>query len=409
MFDINTANGYFLNLVKCAIKGEQPIEKPETVDFEAVYKLALRQRASNLAWYAIEKLNNKPDSELLNKWRTGYKIHLYQTASQEIELDNLTQEFSARGYDVMPLKGSQIRSYYPEADMRVMGDIDLLVRTDKSQEARDKVKKIMLELGYEVDILNDGQVDGYRKSKSIYVEIHFEFMHNTHANYEHFIIDWDNLEKNNNTGYYCMNLVDLYYYNIGHFAKNMSAKGNAFRAVADTYVLWQKLNSDEKQLLNDRLEKINLKKFNDALVYISEIWFDDKYDDKTTQNLQEYLLSNSVYGFERNRAVLSLLYEKCNNDSKNVFCHYMLRIFPSADELRKRFNIKTKNPFIIPFLWFWRVFSLLFSSEEKRKRIKMEFNDINAVSDDEIEFFKSVYDGFGLENYYTNKNDGYVN
>lgn len=400
MFDINTANGYFLNLVKSSIKGEQPAEKPDDVSFEAVYKLAFRQSAVSLAWYGIEKLNNKPKQELLQKWRMNYKRLLYQTAEQQIELEKLIHEFTVRGYDVMPLKGSQIRTYYPAPDMRMMGDIDLLVKTDMSQQARDKVKELMLELGYKIDILNDGQVDGYKGPNSVYVEIHFEFMHSTHPNYEHFIIEWDKLNKNENPKHYSMNLVDLYYYNIGHFAKNMSARGNGFRAVADTYVMWKKLSDDERAQLNARLEKIHLKKLNDVLVYISEIWFDDKFDDLTTQNIQNYLLGNSLYGFDKNRAILSLLQEHSRDSSKSTYHHFIIRFFPSADELYSRYNIKKKNPLIVPFLWFWRIFSLLFSSEERLERIKEEVDDINAVSEDEIEFFKSVYDGFGLESYY---------
>lgn len=401
MFDINTTQGYFLNLVKCALKGEQPAEKPNAVDFEAVFNFALGRSALSLVWHSIKKLNNQPDSELLRKWNISYsKMCLYLTASQEMQLENLICEFTSRGYDVMPLKGSQICAYYPTPDMRTKGDIDLLVKTDMSQQARDKIKQIMLELGYEIDVLNDGQVDAYKGPNKVYVEIHFEFMAPTHPNYEHFIIDWDKLEKNENSKHYSMSLVDLYYYNIGHFAKNMAAKGNGFRAVADTYVLWQKLSSAEREELNRRFGKINLKKLNDALVYISEIWFDDKYDDSTTQNLQRYLLGNSVYGFEKNRAVLKLLQEHNSNAKKSAYHHIIGRFFPSADELYRRYNIKNKNSFILPFLWFWRILSLPFISKEKREKIKGEVNDVNAVSEKEMEFFKSVYNDFGLENYY---------
>lgn len=400
MFDINTTQGYFLNLAKCALKGEQPAEKPSEVDFEAVYNFALQRSAVGLVWHSIKKLNNKPDPEKLREWYLSYSVNtLYLTASQEIELEKLISEFTDRGYDVMPLKGSQICSYYPSPDMRTKGDIDLLVKTDMSQQARDKVKQIMLEIGYEIDILNDGQVDGYKGPNKVYVEIHFEFMDPIHPNYEHFIIDWEKLEKKENSKHYSMSLVDLYYYNIGHFAKNMAAKGNSFRAVADTYVMWKELSSAEKAELNRRFEKINLKKLNDALVYISEIWFDDKHDDSTTQNLQVYLLENSVYGFEKNLAIFRLLQEH-SDAKKSAYQHIIGRFFPNADELYRRYNIKNKNSLILPFLWLWRIFSLPFISKEKREKIKEEVNDVNAVSDKEIDFFKSVYNDFGLENYY---------
>lgn len=168
----------------------------------------------------------------------------------------------------------------------------------------------------------------------------------------------------------------------------------------DVYVMWNQLSDNEKSEIDSRLEKINLKKFNDVLIYISEIWFDDKFDDATTQNMQNYLLGNSLYGYAKNRAILSLLKEHNSNASMSAYHYFLSRFFPRADELYYRYDVKKKSPVILVLLWLRRILSLPFSSDEKRGKIKAEVDNINGVSEQEMEFFKSVYDGFGLESYY---------
>ena len=243
MFDINTDYGYFLHLAKCALNGTQPKVKPPEVLFENVFLIARRHSVQNILWYSIEKLNNKPSAELLSQWYSDYGVLLRQTAYQEMEIERLTHIFTSRGFDVCPLKGSQIRLYYPEPDMRAMGDIDFLVKTDGSKIQRDVVKQVMLANGYVADVLDDGQVDGYKRedNKDIYVEVHFEFMHPKHVHYEDFIVDWNALLPTDTKGLYKMSLFDLYYFNIGHFVKNMFSKGIGVKNIADIYVLWHKL------------------------------------------------------------------------------------------------------------------------------------------------------------------------
>ena len=73
------------------------------------------------------------------------------------------------------------------------------------------------------------------------------------------------------------------------------------------------------------------------------------------------------------------------------------RVFPSATQLYRRFNIKHRLPFLLPFLWIARVFSLLFASKEKIINIKSEVENINNISYEEVELGKAVFNKFGLD------------
>lgn len=399
MFDINTDYGYFLHLAKCALNGTQPKEKPPEVLFENVFLIARRHSVQNILWYSIEKLNNKPSAELLSQWYSDYGVLLRQTAYQEMEIEHLTHIFTSRGFDVCPLKGSQIRSYYPEPDMRAMGDIDFLVKTDGSKIQRDVVKQVMLANGYVADVLDDGQVDGYKRedNKDIYVEVHFEFMHPKHVHYEDFIVDWNALLPTDTKGLYKMSLFDLYYFNIGHFVKNMFSKGIGVKNIADIYVLWHKLSKEEQFKMNSRLLAAGLNEFNTSLVKIADIWFGNRADDGTTQNAQKYILDNNEYGFHRNNNVLNMMKNEATYGQTDRKKYFKDRIFPSDEELYARFNIKHKLPFLLPFLWFARIVLLVFAPKKKIEKIKSEVEVINDISQDEIEQGKTVFKEIGLD------------
>ena len=399
MFEINTDYGYFIHLAKCALNGERPKEKPPEVSFDVVFQTARRHGMQGLLWYSIEQLKYKPDNDLVSLWYSDYGVFLRQAAYQEMELDSLCYLFTSNGFDVLALKGSCIRKLYPQPDMRTMGDIDLLVKTDGTKEERNRVKELMLSNGYVADVLDDGQVDAYKKESNsdIYVEIHFEFMHNNHAFYEHFVVDWSTLLPTDTDGVYKMSDLDLYYFNIGHFAKNMFSKGIGVKSIADVYVMWKSFTDEERFRLNSRLLTAGLNDFNQQLVRIAGIWFGNADDDGSTDLLQKYIIDNSAYGFMHNRDVLNVMKNESLYGRVDRKKYIRDRIFPSATGLYRRFNIKHRLPFLLPFLWIARVFSLLFASKEKINNIKSEVENINNISYEEVELGKAVFNKFGLD------------
>ena len=398
MLDFNSPKGYFIHLTKCALKGLTPCEKPEGVAFEEIFEIARKQKVSNLLWDVIMELENKPSSQLLGKWQTDYAVFLNQTALQEIELENLIGIFTSLGYEVLPLKGSLIRKYYPQPDMRTMGDIDFLVKTDMSNQSRLKVREIMHENGYTDDVLDDGQVDAFRKGSQLYAEIHYEFMYKTHSHYEDFIIDWSKMPTTNeNPLVHTMTAEDLYYFNIGHFLKNIYNRGIGFRSVMDCYVLWNALNEEEQKSVSSRLENIGVLDFNNALISLGKIWFDDEENDGSLDAFENYLLDTHVYGIVKNASIMNFAKRNANGTKKDRLKFYLSRFFPSAIELYNRFKIKHRIFVLLPFLWAARLVMLPFSSKEKRDKIKTEINNVDSVSQQEIDNLKKVFDEVGLE------------
>ena len=390
MFAFNSNEGYFLHLIKCALKDEQPEEKPNEVEWQKVFEIAQRQTAANLCWFSIEKLNNKPDGELFDAWQEVYAKAASKCLKQMMEIDFLSEEFTKRGYDICFLKGSKIREYYPSPDMRTMTDIDLLVRA----QDRKPIRELMKSIGYEVDLLDDGQVDAFKKEPVIYLEIHFDFSAENHAYHELFTIDWNNLVETNRPHIYEMTFEDLYFFNTGHYVKNMSKVGMGIRSVVDSYILWK--SADKKQIENivAKFRDAKIENFNNNLLKIANIWFEGNEDDGSLDNVQNYLVETSTYGKTGENEAIMMIENNQNEKSNNSYI--LRRIFPKSDELLKRFNLNRKYAFLIPFLWFARILLLVFSGKEKKNKVKKEYSAIKDMSSEEVEYETIVRKEIGL-------------
>ena len=296
MFDFNTNEGYFLHLLKCGLKTEKPEEPPVGIDFEAIFELAKKQDVENIVFLSIDQLENNIDSNLYSIWQEAYYKRMKYLAFQDMALEELIEVFTKAGIDCMPLKGSVIKNYYPSPDLRCMGDIDFLVREQNRQVVRD----IMHSLGYEDDLLDDGQVDSFRRSKLEYIEVHYDFSAKNHVMHKVFTIDWDKLVPNGTPHLFKQTFEDLYFFNMGHYVKNMHNKGMGLRGIVDTFVLWNRLSDDEQVSLINRFEEIGINDFNSKLVKISDIWFNDAKDDGSLNNLQEYLVNKKTYKYIKN-------------------------------------------------------------------------------------------------------------
>ena len=392
MFDFNSAEGYFLHLLKCALKDEQPEEKPSEVDWNKVFEIGLRQNAANLAWFSIEKLNNKPQGELFTVWQEEYAKTASKCLKQMMEIDFLTEEFSNRGYDIMFLKGSKIREYYPSPDMRTMTDIDLLVKSDK----REPVREIMTEIGYIPDIMDDGQVDAFKKLPIIYTEVHYDFSDENHIHHEFFTIDWNKLEKTDRPHIYQMTFEDLYFFNVGHYVKNMNRVGMGIRGVIDCFVLWNKANQEQRKLILEKFEGTDIKKFNENLLKISDIWFNGAEDDGSLDKVQSYLLNTSTYGDIQKGVVLRFIDTKDNAKSKSKLLFLIQRIFPSKEFLFNRFNVKHRNVLLIPILWILRIILLPFSKGQGKDGRRNDIKYLGKFSTDDVDYEIEIRKDFGL-------------
>lgn len=175
--------------------------------------------------------------------------------------------------------------------------------------------------------------------------------------------------------------------------KNMHNKGMGLRGVVDTFVLRNRLTDNQKQVLNERFAEVNIDEFNSKLVKIADIWFNEVKDDGSLDALQKYLLNKKTYGDYKTETILNAVYsEQTSSNAK----YLKDKIFPSADDLYERFDIKRKCFLILPFLWIWRILLQLFGSKEKWSFAKKQMDTFKTIDQSDIDYERKIRQEFGL-------------
>ena len=108
---------------------------------------------------------------------------------QRQALDALCAAFEADGIEYMPLKGAVLKSLYPRTEMRVMGDIDILIKT----EQYEKVSAIMENSGYSFQYESDHELVWGKDL--ITVELHKSVMTSYNKDFYAYFGDGWNLAK----------------------------------------------------------------------------------------------------------------------------------------------------------------------------------------------------------------------
>ena len=171
---------YFIKLIRSTIKDEIPSEKPEDIEWRDVLNLAAYHKVDEMVFCAVEKLRNKPDQMILDKMYAQHEKNQLVNTIQLAEAEMILNEITAKGIDILPLKGYVLKSLYPDSNYRQMGDLDYLLE----EENLSKAGQILQELGYTADDVGlEDSHDVYTKKPYLEVELHRRLLPPTEENH----------------------------------------------------------------------------------------------------------------------------------------------------------------------------------------------------------------------------------
>ncbi len=347
-----TTDKYVIHLVKCALKNEQPIEKPENLSWDKIFSLANKHMIANMIWYSVEKLKSKPETELWTKWTELKNMAIVKDITQRNEYKKIIAAFDEEQIRCMPVKGIFLKKIYPRSDFRTMSDIDILIDTKNA----DKAENIMTALGYTCERKEKGNHDVYFKAPVMNIEIHRQLfsdilMNNLYQYYKDAFIKAEKIDGCESA--YKMTDEEFYIYALAHFYKHFSNSGSGIRSVMDIYVLnhsiYEELN---KQCLNDKLGNLNLLDFRNNITDLSEMWFGENKESAELIKLSNYILGSGTYGTMLNNVNNQI--KKKGRAGYFVYC-----AFPPLNFMKNNYSILKKVPFLLPVLWIWRLISSL--------------------------------------------------
>ena len=139
---------------------------PAAFDLEAAVALTVQHQITPLIYYGAVNCGITSNTDGMDKLLSLTAQLVSISESQMLELSRLTRAFEEEGLDYLLLKGCKMKQLYPQAEMRVMSDLDILIRPSQYE----RMKPIMRQLGFTEGIESDHEL--HWSKRKIHVELH---------------------------------------------------------------------------------------------------------------------------------------------------------------------------------------------------------------------------------------------
>ncbi len=325
------------------------------INWENIYHLASIHNVQGIISAVIKNNELCIPGEINSKLQKDFYSTLMYSVKQENETEKLLNILNKACIPHVLTKGYVVRNYYPDKELRTMGDIDILV----SEENFEKAKELLKENDYRITdtYFNEVSFD----KNNVHFEIHKSLLDEDLGNGYDYGKYFDQLCKKavkvkDNT--YELNINDHLIYLIAHIGKHFYNEGCGIRMIMDiaVYINRFEYKLDWNYLWNE-FEKIRLKKFAQNIFYICNKWFDTKInvpnmDIELYNEIETYILEAGTFGFyERNSGVKLLRKSYGSGKQGNVMSWF----FPKDKDMRELSEwYKDKPILFLPAAWIKR-------------------------------------------------------
>lgn len=335
-------------LSTCAVKGEAAdAERVKSMDIKQLYTAADSHMLTAITAMALEASGIKDHDFTQAKGKACRK-----NAALDVDKKLLFAMMEAEGIWYMPLKGAIIKDLYPRFGMRQMSDIDILF--DYTQA--EKVKEIMLGLGFEVEHFGFGHHDAYIKKPVSSFEMHTMLFTAEHSEimYGYYKDVKERLIKDDGNRYgYHFSDEDFYIFMLAHEYKHYSDGGTGLRSLLDIYVYMQKFgNRLNMEYIECEVKKLGISDFERQSRHLALNLFDGCELSAEDKEMLEYIVFSGTFGTTEHSIENKIIN---HGDGLSGKIKYLLRrLFPPLVGIKETYPFFYKHKILLPFLTIYR-------------------------------------------------------
>lgn len=275
-------------LAKCAINEQIPDKKMvDSLDLDAVYREASRHMIGALVGMALKDCGVET-----TKFKQVRAAALQKMVILNYETEKVFLELDKAGIWHMPLKGSVIKDWYPRFGMRESADVDVLF----DKECEEKVRDIMLSLGFVCDFYGGGHTDNYHKQPMTVFEMHVNLFGPAHRRVDNTYYEnvKDSLIRKRDCEY-AFTPEDYYIYHIAHTYKHFSSAGTGLRSIIDTFVILRRFDLNWDYVIGE-CRKLGISEFEENNRMLAVHLFGDGQLSPSDREMFEYIVSSGTFG-----------------------------------------------------------------------------------------------------------------
>ena len=349
----------------------------------ALFKLSKRHDLAHLIGDALDKNDLLPDeSETQKHFLQERNMAVYRYEQIQYEIEQICNTLERAKIPFIPLKGSVIRSFYPEPWMRTSCDIDVLI--DKSN--LEQTKEILIqELEYQYKEVESSHDISLFAPSGVHLELHHSLVEEGRAQKSSDILYtiWENVVE---TRSYNRVMTDemFYFYHIAHMAKHFEIGGCGVRPFLDIYFL-QRQGRYQSSTCIELLQNGGLLTFAKAVEETAAVWFGDVEETRIVKNIQDYILYAGMYADIENRVAVQHVRRG------GRFRYLWSRIFLPYKELKLQYPNLEKRKILLPFYQIKRWCRLLFGKDSQNVSREIKAN-VNMPKDKKERIAKLLKD-----------------
>ncbi len=376
-----------ISIIRSSLDGSVP-EVSEDFDFDKAYSFAQSMQIVPLVCYGIEKLPNAYLTTGSKKFLKSTISYSFFCENQDKEIEAVLSEFDREQIKYVRLKGTTLKKLYPRTEMRLMSDADILIKV----EEYDKIKTIMLALGYTLKVESDHEFVWSKGNFNI--ELHKRLIPSYNKDYYKYFGDGWRLAKpsSEKPNEYIMSSEDNFIYLFTHYAKHYRDAGIGIKHLTDFYVYLKHYDSLDWGYINAELKKLQLYDFWLTTKDVLNVWFGSAMCDERSAFVTKRIFGGSAYGTYEAHVLSEGV--KLSKSSKNVRAKRFWRgVFPPFKDLAQKFRFLKKLPILLPLAWLCHWASVIFNP----KRIARKKRDFEAISPENIKTYQDELNYVGLD------------
>ena len=387
---MNTTQMGLLLLTKSAVLGE-PYTLPQGFCLADVIGIAKKHQITNLVYYGAVNCGYSDELPEMIKLLNTSCFGISKSEIQKYEIDRICKALEESGIDYMPLKGIILKEFYPKSDMRLMGDADILIRT----EQYDLIRKTMASLGFVEKLESDHEYVWF--NNALYLELHKRLIPSYNKDYYTYFGDGWRLAKkiSDHACRYEMSDEDFFIYIFTHFAKHYRDAGVGIKHLVDLWIIQKKKELDLVYISNE-LKKLDLCDFYHNIQKVISVWFEDEQSDEKTDFITNIIFNSGAYG-TNDAHLLSAAVRDFKNTGSVLATSTKKRLhklFLPYKDMCIKYPILKKLPVLLPFMWLYRWGETLL---HKRKKIMRDVNDLVILSSKNIQSYQDALRYVGLD------------
>jgi len=366
---MTTAFEQLLYIYGDAICGRKTV-LPENCDRELIAEKAIEQNILPLVYFNIY------GDETDNKYYPMIMTSLAVNERRMFFLGKLSKELKEAGIGHCVLKGSSLARLYPMPELRISGDVDILINPDDEKQVMEFLEKrnfIVREREenaqnftakhpkaglFEIHVkLFDGEFDKYVLKGQFKVKEPFSEM-----------INPDGTTLN------VLGKTDGLYFAASHMIKHFVKDGLGLRQISDWLLYVEKYGDEvDMESFNAVIKELEFEKFINAIYTIGNKYFkmNFDYEDENPEGILSDMDDGGSFGhndIERSRykkRLLDNLYGKREIEiKKNILVRLIKIAFPTKRTLiQKGFLNETSSIIMVPVGWVKRWLDVIFGGK----------------------------------------------